>query len=247
MDILKSAQEILLELIFPSGIKCMACGCAIPRGNTYSLCKACFNGISFIKKGCEKCGKPIPEALQAGLCPSCEASSEGLIFDRAICGMEYSDTVHRLIYSFKYGRRTYMAKPLARILSDKIEYEQMEFEIIVPVPLSKARFRQRGFNQSKLLGDEISAISKMPCVEILERTRDTRFLSGLSRHERKKELKDVFTLKPDSHNIINNKKVLVVDDIMTTGTTLSEIAGIIKKSGAEKVYAACLATGRNIY
>ncbi|KDR94752.1 competence protein ComFC [Peptoclostridium litorale DSM 5388] len=247
MDFIRSLADAALELVFPSGIKCICCGEPIPKGNTYSLCKHCFDSLRFIKNGCEKCGKPIPEEMHERLCSSCMDGAGRLNFDRAVCCMEYDDLVHRMIYAFKYGKKTFMGKYLAGIIMDKLEYEQMDFEIIVPVPLSKKRLRARGFNQAKIMADELSRFCKKPCKDILERTRDTDFLSGLSRYERKKELKGVFTLNEYSHNIISNRNILVVDDILTTGSTSSEIAITLKEGGAEGVYVICLATGRNIY
>ena len=129
----------------------------------------------------------------------------------------------------------------------KLEYESLKFDIIVPVPLSKKRLKSRGFNQSHIIAFELSKLCEKPCIEALERTRDTGFLSGLSRHQRKKELKGVFTLNGYSHNIISNSDILVVDDILTTGSTSSEIAMTLKEGGAANVYVACLATARNIY
>ena len=247
MGFMSSLAYAALELVFPSGIKCICCGEPIPRGNTYSLCKTCFDSLRFIENGCEKCGKPIPQVMHERLCSACMDESGRLHFDRAVCCIEYDDLVHRMIYSFKYGKKTFMGKYLAEIIMDKLECEQMNFEIIAPVPLSKKRLRSRGFNQAEIMAYELSRLCKKPCKDILERTRDTDFLSGLSRYERKKELKGVFTLNEYSHNIISNRNILVVDDILTTGSTSSEIAMTLKEGGAKYVYIACLATGRNIY
>ena len=247
MDFIRPLADTALELVFPSGIKCMCCGAPIPRGNTYSLCKDCFESIRFIKNGCEKCGKPIPQEMHEKLCPSCMDERSMLHFDRAVCCIEYDELIHRIIYGFKYGRKTFMGKYLPKIIMEKLEYEQVKFKAITPVPLSSKRLRSRGFNQTQIMAQELSNLCKKPCVDMLKRTRDTSFLSGLSRYERKKELKGVFTLNEYSHNIISNSDILVVDDILTTGSTSSEIAMTLKEGGAANVYVACLATGRNIY
>ncbi|WP_051489054.1 ComF family protein [Peptoclostridium acidaminophilum] len=216
--------------------------------NTYSLCRECFCAAKFIKKGCEICGKPLPEIYHEQRCPDCEEAQ--YCFERALCCMEYTDEVHRLIYSLKYGGRTYMAGSLARIMADKLEYEGVLCELcdmIVPVPLSKSRLRRRGFNQAGLIAEELSRLTGWPHIDAAERLRDTRFLSGLSRHERRSELSGVFRLKSEYKEQIEGKKILIVDDIFTTGATASELALVLKGEGAASVYAICLATGRNIY
>ena len=82
MKFARGLADAVLELVFPSGIKCMCCGVPIPRGNSYSLCKNCFKAIRFIKNGCEKCGKPIPVEMHERLCPSCMDEKGALHFDR---------------------------------------------------------------------------------------------------------------------------------------------------------------------
>lgn len=217
----------------------------IPADNTYSLCRECFNAIKFIKKGCELCGKPLPEIYHEQRCPVCEDTEYG--FDMALCCAEYTDEMHRLIYSLKYGGRTYMAGSLARIMADKLEYEGAICDIIVSVPLSKSRLRRRGFNQAGLIGEELSRLTGWQHIDAAERLRDTQFLSGLSRHERRSELSGVFRINSEYKEQIEGKKILIVDDIFTTGATVSELASILKQEGAARVYAICLATGRNIY
>jgi Predicted amidophosphoribosyltransferases len=124
----------------------------------------------------------------------------------ALCCAEYTDEMHRLIYSLKYGGRTYMASSLAGIMADKLEYEGASCDIIVSVPLSKSRLRRRGFNQAGLIGEELSKLTGWKHLDAAQRLRDTQFLSGLSRHERRSELSGVFRIKDEYKEQIEGKK-----------------------------------------
>ena len=113
------------------------------------------------------------------------------------------------------------------------------FDFLVPVPLSKERFQKRGFNQA----EKLARYLKFPILDCLERTRDTKPQFDLKLEERKENVKDAFTLNSNFKFQISNSSVCLVDDVATTGATLSECAKVLKKAGASKVYAICIARG----
>ncbi|SHH19984.1 ComF family protein [Tepidibacter thalassicus] len=234
----------LLDYIYPRNIKCIICKNPIPKTNPYSLCKNCFNEIHFIKKGCIKCGKPLTLFYKDEFCINCK--KEDYFFERALSCVEYDDNIHKLIYSFKYGRKTYLAYPIASIMKDKLEYESIDFDYIIPVPLHKKRQIKRGFNQSQLISEILGKFTNKQMLDILYRNKHTKFLSNLTKKDRKNELKGVFTIKGNQHKIIK-KNILLVDDIFTTGSTVDEISKILLACGVKKIYVITFATGKNIY
>ncbi|SHK01695.1 ComF family protein [Tepidibacter formicigenes] len=236
--------DTLLDYIYPRNIKCIICKNPIPKTNPYSLCKSCFNEINFIKNGCIKCGKPLTLFYKEEICFNCK--KEDYFFERALSCVEYNDNIHRLMYSFKYGRKTYLAYPIAKVMMDKLKYEYIDFDYIIPVPIHKKRQRKRGFNQSLLIATNLGKITSKEVLDILYRKKYTRFLSNLSKKDRKNELKDVFTIKENEHKIIK-KNILLVDDIFTTGSTVDEISKILIKHGSGKIYVLTFTTGKNIY
>ncbi|WP_242967901.1 ComF family protein [Tepidibacter mesophilus] len=131
-------------------------------------------------------------------------------------------------------------------MNDKLQYENINVDYIIPVPLHKKRLRKRGYNQSLLIANQLSKINKKEVLDIVVRSKNTDFLSKLSKKERIKKLQNVFTLSKNE-NRIYKKDLLIVDDIFTTGTTTNEISKNLLNSGASKIYVITFATGKNIY
>ncbi|MCT4509067.1 MAG: ComF family protein [Tepidibacter sp.] len=233
-----------IDYIYPRNIKCILCKNPISKNNSYSLCKDCFNKLKFIKKGCSKCGKPLTDFYKKDICLNCETKE--YTFTRALSCVEYYDNIHKLIYSFKYGLKTYLSYNIAEIMNDKLKYENIDFDYIIPVPLHKKRLKKRGYNQALLIAKQISKIRKKEVLDIVVRNENTPFLSQLSREERLKKMKNVFTLT-QNNNKIYKKNLLIVDDIFTTGATVNEISRNLIKLEPSKIYAISFATGKNIY
>ncbi|WFD10046.1 ComF family protein [Tepidibacter hydrothermalis] len=233
-----------IDYIYPRNIKCILCKNPISKNNSYSLCKDCFNKLNFINNGCLNCGKPLTDFYKNDICSNCETNE--YVFTRALSCVEYDDNIHKLIYSLKYGAKTYLAYNIAEIMNDKLEYEGVKFDYIIPVPLHKNRLRKRGYNQSLLICKQLSKINKKEVLDIVIRNKNTQFLSKLTKKERIKKLQNVFTLATND-NKIYKKDLLIVDDIFTTGTTVNEISKKLLNSGANKIYAITFATGKNIY
>ncbi|RDY25357.1 ComF family protein [Romboutsia weinsteinii] len=207
------------------------------------MCKSCFEELHFILDGCVKCGKPIInhslEKQEISGCSYC--FNKSFYFDRAISCIEYNDTSKKMILGLKYNNKTYMSKYIATIMKEKLEVEGLEFDYILFVPLHKRRLKKRGFNQSekiaKHLGKEISA----QVIDSIYRKSYTKMLYKLKKQERFQELKNVFAIK-HSKNLLNNKNILLVDDIFTTGATTNEISKLLKETGVNKIYIMTLLT-----
>lgn len=244
--IFNEVVDLILEFIYPENINCILCDNPIKKINTYSLCKDCFKELHFIQDGCIKCGKPIiNHSLERQDIESCNyCFNKSFHFNKSISCIEYSDISKSMILDFKYKNKTYMVKYITIIMKEKLELEEINFDYITFVPLHKKRFKERGFNQSekiaKLLGKEIN----IPVLDCIERKENTKKLYNLNRNERKVELTNAFSIKKDIDKI-QNKNILLVDDILTTGSTVNEISKLLKLSDVNKVFVITLLTKTN--
>ena len=135
-----------------------------------------------------------------------------------------------------------MSKYIATIMKEKLELENIKFDYILFVPLYKKRQRKRGFNQAQKIANDLGKLVDIPVLDILIRKEQTKRLYKLNKVDRQQELKNVFALKDNEYNL-NNKKVLLIDDIFTTGSTVNEISKVLKLNGVDKIFVLCALTG----
>ncbi len=194
---------------------------------------------------CSICGERLlsPYAFLAeaearcGLCRRLEPP-----FVKAVAYGSYEGGLRELIHILKYGQVRPAANVLGRMLSEVIEGLERGFGpgtvVVVPVPLHVRRLRQRGFNHSDLIAR--AALKRLVLhTKILERLRDTQSQTGLTRHQRRENIRGAFVVaKPEA---LSGREVLVVDDVFTTGTTVSECARVLLRAGASKVWIATVA------
>jgi len=158
----------------------------------------------------------------------------------------YDGGLRELIHLLKYNGVRPAANVLGRMLAEAMEDLQSHFSeteiLVAPVPLHARKLRQRGFNQTELIARsaiKLKASGFHLSASLLERCRETKSQIGLSRHQRRENIRGAFrVVKPDE---LNGREVLVVDDVFTTGTTVSECARILRRAGASKVYVATVA------
>lgn len=238
--------NILLEFIYPDNISCILCDSPIKKSNTYSMCKGCFNNVHFILDGCIKCGKPIINySLEEQSLEGCSyCLKKSFYFDKAISCVEYNNFSKNIIFKFKYSSQTYMSKYIAEIMKQKLELENIKFDYILFVPLHKKRQNKRGFNQSEKIANNLGKLVDVPVLDVLIRKQYTRRLYKLKKIDRQEELKNAFLIKKDEA-ILFNKRILLVDDIFTTGTTVNEISKVLKLKGVDKVFVISMLTGSN--
>jgi ComF family protein len=159
----------------------------------------------------------------------------------------YAGALRDLIHMLKYDQVRPAANVLGRMLSEVIGDLEPRFEdssvLVVPVPLHSAKFRVRGFNQAELIARAALKLSvrreHYSLCDGLERTRETLSQIGLSRHQRRENLRGAFRVK--SLDTVNGREVLLVDDVFTTGTTVSECARVLRRAGATRVWVATVA------
>jgi ComF family protein len=171
-----------------------------------------------------------------GCCALCRLGLRG--FDEAYCFGAYEGALRELIHLYKYGRMRPLAKPLADMLSAALPRDRA-FDVVVPVPLHWRRLWQRGFNQSELLARATARRCGIPMWNAVRRLRATEAQAGLTNALRRRNVAGVFRVKPRVR--VEGLRVLLVDDVMTTGATAGACAAALKRAGAKSVALLALA------
>ena len=205
---------MLLDFLFPQ--KCPYCGKPLGCGQTE--CSECLKGFDT---------RAVIKKTPAD--------------DICIAPFEYKGAAATAIKNFKFRGVVFNCRSLSAAAARAIKSSgiRAEIEVVTFVPMTKGRKRKRGFNQSQLLAKEISALLKLPCEELIARDKESEYQHKLGYEERAKHNKSYYRVKnPDR---VRNRNILIVDDIMTTGATLSSCSGILKDNGAKTVYCAAAA------
>jgi len=233
-ELLQSAVSLLYPPV------CTICGRSI-RADEY-LCDQCeTKAVRIVAPFCQKCSEPFEGSItNTFACANC--AHRTIYFDAAVAAYRGRGIVRQIIHEFKYGRQIHLRHLVARWLNSALDDErlrQSHFDVIVPVPLHPARQRERGFNQASLLAELLSAQTSIPVKPLLERTRYTTTQTALDRSERMENLHNAFRLRKNAD--VRGWRVLLVDDVLTTGSTLNECARILKRASAFSVHAATAA------
>ena len=211
-----------------------------------------INGIIniFYPNACGICGS----ISKYDICPKCTAKLNDIkqckkhiyltkSFTDAMYIFKYEDLVRECFIKYKFGEQNYRYKAFANFMikDKKICGFLKKYDIIIPVPISKKRKKQRGYNQSELIIKECARLDKniIVCTNVLYKIKNTKPQSTLNKEQRKMNLQGAYEAK--NSNLITNKKVLLFDDIYTTGSTLEECAKVLKWAGAYEVSVLTLA------
>lgn len=238
--------EKVLEGIFPSNIYCISCGSIIDASRDYALCDNCMEHFHWAGlKTCDKCGKILEDNYRHRLCHDCRNFEHD--FDRGFTCVQYGLLERGVLMDYKYKGKPYIGRKLGEILYDRMEVEDVQYDLVVPVPMHRKRQNQRGYNQAAVMA---SVLAKRKGVmfapDLLERTAETRAMKGLGSFDRRENLKNVFAVSAKNHYTIAGKHILLVDDIYTTGSTLDACSRVLRQAGAAKIYAVTFACGANI-
>lgn len=230
-----------INLIYPE-----VCPVCMEIFNTGSgdagICENCRKKLKYIQTPrCLKCGKQIGSE-EKQYCYDCAKRQH--VFAQGVGVWSYTEDISRSIYAFKYDNQRHFAKIYAKELYSRCGniINKWNAEVLIPVPLHADRMRMRGYNQALLIAKEFGRLANLPTDdEILIRERKTKPQKELNDKERVKNLENAFKI---SKSIVEYKRVILVDDIYTTGTTMDACAKILKDKGAEEVYFAALCIGR---
>ncbi|MBQ4068818.1 MAG: ComF family protein [Lachnospiraceae bacterium] len=219
--------------------------CGKPTGYGKDLIhKECREKLPYITGAkCLKCGKSVENA-EVEFCYDCTKTEH--IYDKGRCLYSHNGQMKKSLYDFKYKNKREYAKAYGEELVNNLKYEILAWnaDVIMPVPLHKSKLRHRGYNQAELIARELSRRLEIPMdSKILKRTRKTRAQKELNDSDRKKNVKNAFIV---DKSIVKYKKVILVDDIYTTGSTIDSCAKVLKEKGVEKVYYVSLSVGTGI-
>lgn len=225
-----------LNLIYPS--RCPICQGNSDNFETSPICKLCWSEITQIKEHCcSICSKPLP-AVYMEICADCIKLMP--YYSKAISYTTFEGTIREAIHLFKYSSLTRFADAIAKLMSD---LPLLEADIMIPVPVTKKRLKERGFNQSLLLARKLGSKYKIPVhFNLLAKIKETGQQALLKGSERRLALKGAFITTEK----INGQIIILVDDVMTTGTTINECAKTLIAGGASKVFAVVAANTRKI-
>lgn len=227
----------IVDLVFPP--RCPLCGAALASQG--GLCGDCWGELVIPGEPCcTSCQRPFGEGASDGMvCAPCLANPP--LHDGVAAATLYSEGSRRLVLAFKHGRRIALAPLLARLIAAKLPMVGPDW-MIVPVPLHRWRLWRRGFNQSALLAGEIAAATGATLVvDGLLRRKATPMLGGLGRAARMRVLSGAIAANPLRIGRICGKSVLLVDDVVTSGSTTEACVKAIKRAGAERVVIGCFA------
>ncbi len=222
----------MLRFLYPA--HCLLCGDAGVRGR--DICRACFGELPWNRRPCPRCAAPLPPDAEDRLCGNCLKSLPA--WDEAKSPLTYGYPVDRLIQRFKFDGDLPVGRLLAELLADYLAAGSERPDCIVPMPLHPARLRERGFNQAVELALPVGKRLKRPVrLDLCARVRATDVQSKLDAAERKKNLRDAFAVK----HPVDGKHIAILDDVVTTGTTVESLTRTLKDAGAREVSVWCVA------
>lgn len=237
MNFLRTIWELFLEALYPS--RCPVCNRILP-GRKLRICPVCGGSFHLIEEHyCLKCGKPVPEMEE--YCVDCKERKREFCQGRGVFlyNMQMKNSLLRYKYygSREYGR--YYAEEIFRHVGTQIKHWKPD--VLVPVPMTRRKKRIRGFNQAEDLAEKIGELLQIPVAAGLAvKKKETKSQKNLNAAERMGNLKDAFVITES----VQGLKILIVDDVYTTGSTIETLAGCLKESGAGEIYFVTLCIGQ---
>jgi ComF family protein len=228
----------LLDLVFPPS--CPVCRRRPDQGRRDPLCGPCWEALERIAPPvCRICGLPLgqftgrePVGGEGPTCARCRRKRPAFTYARS--ATSYGDVAREAVHALKFGKQRALAAPLGDLVAALGTPDPPGAVIVIPVPLHPRRERERGFNQSRLLADRVARAWKVPArADVLARTSDTRPQAELSAEARRANVKGAFALRRPA--AVRDRHVVLVDDILTTGSTASACARCLLDGGAASV------------
>ncbi len=209
-----------LDLLYPP--KCVFCDTLLQQGEEYF---------------CRACGEKVPMAEDGKVCRT------GTYFDRCAAPLYYDGMVRDSFLDYKFHEKTWRAATYAAFLEPYVRKEFPELDLVTWVPLGRRSQKDRGFDQSELLARELAKRLELPCEKILEKVRDTQQQSRLQMpEERRANVLGAYALKQGVS--VRGRRILVVDDVITTGSTIDECCRVLCTAGAAEIHCVALAQAK---
>ena len=213
---------------------CVACQGRL--GSADSLCAACWSRVGFVRSPmCDRLGIPLPYASGTPAI-SAAALADPPPWDRARAVAGFGPVMQGLVHGLKYGDQHHGRRLMGRWLAQAGADLLGDADLIVPVPLHRWRLLTRRFNQAAMLADEVSRLTGVPArMHLLQRTRRTPPQVGRTRDQRRRNVQGAFRVRAGAGGEVEGRRIVIVDDVMTTGATLGACARALKRAGAERV------------
>jgi ComF family protein len=241
----------LLDFFMPVHLTCNFCEAELPPKSEHPLCEACSQQMVMIEGHlCEKCGRPIDitYAQHADYFFRCKECQEKYVFfDKHRAYTQYSEGVKTGLIGLKYKKQIYQAVYFGACLAKMVSNDPSikDFDLVVPVPVHFFRRLSRGYNQAEELAKHMCKHLEVdPPSDLLVRKRVTKKLKNLDKESRKLMLENAIIVDKHAAPIVINKRILLVDDIYTTGTTLNACARALYEAGCERIYCVTVARGK---
>lgn len=250
MEQLKKSAQDCLELCFPKYLTCYFCDDELPPEVDAPLCLNCQSDIKWIEPPfCSVCGRTI-EKLDAQFkdyfykCKECQ--EQFVYYERHRAIAHYGEGIKKGLMGLKYKKQKYQARFFAEKMAEMVRLDDhlSNFDYIVPVPVHVFRRISRGYNQSELLANRMAkSLGKKVIPDLLLRKMATKKLKKLGRVSRKNMLEDAIIVNKYKRELLKDKKILLVDDIYTTGSTLNACSRALYEAGCEKIICVTVARG----
>lgn len=222
-------KEYFKNIFFPRTLTCSCCGRESFTGGI--LCERCLEKAErndgFI---CDHCG--VKTVAGEAYCPRCKNKLTS--FDKARSAFVYGEVTSLLVQKLKYGGEKYLAEEFAKELYRLFVVSVSHADGIVCVPMSGKREKSRGYNQSKLIAEALAKLSSVPFLDVTVKKKETESQVGKNYGERRKNLEGSFGVKNKSE--VKGKRLVIADDVTTTGSTAEVLAAALKRAGAEEVF-----------
>lgn len=235
MGIINRIHAFFKNYLYNPKWKCNWCGKEI--FNEAYFCEDCKNKLPYNDTAiCDHCGRKL--TVGADYCTTCKGRLTSL--DKCRSAFYYAKPISTLIKNAKYDNKRYILEYFAEYMSLIYFKNYFNADVMVYVPMTEKAELKRGYNQSRILAEKLSELINVPIVEAISKKNDTKRQAKLNRLERMKNLEDAF--KVTNKKEIRGKKVLIVDDVTTTGATAENISIKLKKAGADAVYLLTIAS-----
>lgn len=212
--------KVLNELIFPIKNQCLMCNERNIKLNGF-ICENCYNNLEILHR---------------------EISIDSPYVDRIYYSLTYNRFIRHMIKKYKYNGKNYLYKPFGQIILTTYYKINIKVDKIAYVPMDRRKEAMRGYNQGKLLADYVSKKTDKPIINNLVKIKSTKEQSHSSKVDRIKNLKDSFRVK--NREDINNLRILLIDDIITTGATMEECSRVLLEAGAKEIMGLALTSSK---
>lgn len=217
------------DALYPKDCTCDVCGAELIADTRVRLCSHCVDTLPFVGEHiCQYCGMPLKD--ESDYCNRCQYSKQEFSKNRS--PLVYDGDVKRLIYALKFNHKQYIAETLGALMSDEYLKRGMDADIIVFVPMTKEEEKKRGYNQSELLANEVGKRLNMPVLPALVKIKSTSAQKELKGKDRATNLEGAFACVFEQ---VKNRRILLIDDIFTTGATANECTKVLLKAKARDV------------